>query len=315
MPYQTDKRIHDFASFKAVTAEPRQVARLYFYAMVDPLIDLAYKVSCDFFKRPHIYTKLGKASTGEGKSKPLSAILAELRARSGSSEFFPSVDQRSEIYAAIFGGAASSAPMQDDSFPRLRDELIKAATAFAERAVDTGMDMLRERVRITVRSLIDYLTGLQGDSLKWSADEALLRLTEDVSYTILRNNGVAGVFGIATAPNEKWPYAEDSNADKLVEAISKQLASDTAMGGRRNTRESCSTLQRAAVIGAEAIALIAEFDERKDDNLDQLIARVYTWGSLLSAIDAERRPAPSTIGARVGTSSLGGTNLYNALTN
>jgi hypothetical protein len=313
MNTQSDFHISDLESFNAVTDDPRQVARLYFYSMVDPLIDLAYKVSCDFFMRPHMYTDLGQTSAGEGKSRPLTVVLAELHARSGSSEFFPSCEQRREIYEAIFGAPSGSAMPQDDSFPRLRDALFAAATAFALNREGTGVEVLRENVKKTVRPLANYLAGFHGDSLKWSAGEALSSLTEDVSYTILRNNGVAGVFGFTTAPTAKWPYGEDSNADKLVEAISKQLAPDLAMGGGWNTRESCSTFQRAAARGAEALAVIVSFAEAQDDDLDRLITRVYTWGSALSAMNAERKPAQPAPGARTAASGSGGAKLYNPL--
>jgi hypothetical protein len=297
MAYQPANTIHDFPSFKAVTAEPHQVARLYLYAMLDPLVDLAYKVSCDFFRRPDIYTKLEANLPGEAGSKSISAILAKLHARSGTNEFFPSADQRSEIYLPIFGQAPSATTSESGDFPRLRDELIDATTAFAERAVDTGLAMLRERIRATARPLTDYFSGLQGDSLKWSAEQALPSLTEDVCYTILRNSGVAGVFGITTAPKANWPYTEDANADKLVEAISSQLVSATDSGAATgNVRPRFSTVQRAAVRGAEAIATIADFDEEKNDDLDALITQVYTWGSALSGLRSGAKgtqPSPS----------------------
>ena len=290
MNTQSDFRIFDLASHNAVTAEPRQVARLYFYALVDPLIELAYRVSCDFFKRPQMYTKLGEAPIGEGKSKPLSVILAELHGRYGKNEFFPSAEQRSEIYTPIFGACYGSATaQQEESFPRLRDDSVKAATAFAERSVETGVDMLKENVRTTVRPFTNYLTGLHGDSLKWSADEALASLAEAVSFTVLRSSGVAGVFGFTTTPSANWPYSEDSNADKIVEEISMRLASDSAIPrGKSNAREYWSTLQRAAARGAEAIALITDFKETNEENLDLLITRVYTWGSALAAMNANR---------------------------
>ena len=44
------KRIIDWDSFNEVTADPHQVAGLYFYSMLDCLVDLAHKVSYDFFK-------------------------------------------------------------------------------------------------------------------------------------------------------------------------------------------------------------------------------------------------------------------------
>jgi hypothetical protein len=50
-----DYRITSFASFQRVTGEPRQVAGLYFFLQLDCLIELAYRISLDFFKRPHLY--------------------------------------------------------------------------------------------------------------------------------------------------------------------------------------------------------------------------------------------------------------------
>jgi hypothetical protein len=46
----TTHEISDLNSFNGVTVDPRQVAGLYFYSVLDCLVDLAYKVSYDFFK-------------------------------------------------------------------------------------------------------------------------------------------------------------------------------------------------------------------------------------------------------------------------
>jgi len=136
-------RISDLNSFESVTGDPRQVAGLYFYLKLDCLVDLAYKVSYDFFKRPHLYTALG-AVQAAGGSQSLSSILAKLHARYGTNEFFPSAAQRNEIYLSVFGQASGYSAQEEGDFPRLRDGLIHAAAAFAERVFDTGAEMLRE---------------------------------------------------------------------------------------------------------------------------------------------------------------------------
>jgi hypothetical protein len=287
-----DHRIRDVHTFNEVTKDPHHIAGLYFFFMSDCLVDLSYKVSHDFFRRPHLYINLHKA---EDEEDSIAQRLAELHARYGSHEAFLSKSQRDEIYGSLFGKKSSLAE-EDDDFPRLRNALVNACSAFAERVFDTGVEMLQERVRSTHRPFQEYLTGLLGDSIKWSK-HALYLLAENQSYKILRNQGIAAVFGISTPPEGEWPYAEDSNADKLVEEISKQLGSLDETGVENVTeksknkyisREQISNLQRAALRGAEALAVIIDFNERDDhkDNasLHRLITKSYTWGSALLSL-------------------------------
>ena len=111
-------------------------------------------------------------------------------------------------------------------------------------------------------------------------------LAENISYKILRHEGVAAIFGISTSPKPEWPYDEDSNGDKLVEEISRQLKwpENSEM---YITRELFSNLQRAALRGAEAVATIIDYNESKtDDDLDLLITKCYSWGSALKSISS-----------------------------
>lgn len=187
-----DYRIHDLESFNRTTGEGHEVAGLYFYQQLDCLVDLAYGVACDFFNRPHLYIDVNG----------LSETLARLHARYGTEETLPSSPQRDMVFLPVFGsggvctlppGVASAQETGD--FPALRDDLLKAAQAFAERQSDTGVEMLRQRVKDAHKPMADYLDGLEGDSVKWSRFNALPTLTEDVSYTILRTAGIAAVFG------------------------------------------------------------------------------------------------------------------------
>jgi hypothetical protein len=265
-------RIRDLESFNAVTGETREIAGLYFYDVLgNPLIDIALEVSRDFFRRPQIFTESG--------DPPVAPLLATLGARLGSEENFPSREQRAAIFSPLFGEYDDGNSEAD--FPRLRDELIQAAAAFAERSFDTGVGMLRERVRETHRPFKEYLVGLQGASTSWSRNDALPTVTEARAFPILRSKAVSSAYGIPIPPRTTWPYAEDSNGDKLVEEISKRSAwTDGATPAL--TREVFLNRQRAALRGAEALATIIDFDEGgSDEELDLLITKVYSWGAAL----------------------------------
>ena len=109
------RRILDLASFRDATAAPRDTAALYFYKQLDPFFESASAISKDFFARPQLYTKIfeanpsnggaGNGGAGNGGAEPTPSVvelLARLRSRCGSDEFFPSPMQRLEIYAPLF---------------------------------------------------------------------------------------------------------------------------------------------------------------------------------------------------------------------
>ncbi|MBV8887620.1 MAG: hypothetical protein JO235_26985 [Chroococcidiopsidaceae cyanobacterium CP_BM_RX_35] len=271
--------ITSIESFEAATKEPRQIAGLYFYHLLDCLVDLSYTVSADFYNRPQLYRHLG--------DRRIPLALARLNAKYGTDVDFLSVAQRRAIYLPIFGDWDTSKLNGGDSFPQLRDDLIRAAKAFAERAVDTGVEMLREGVRTAHRPFKDYLVELHGDSVRFSKETSLGELTEKNSYPILRDQGVAVVFGISKQRATEYPYATDPTEDLLVEQISKQLSS-TNGAQQYITRERISNLQRAALRGAEAIATAIDFEEADPEqitaDLDLLITKCYTWGTALESL-------------------------------
>jgi hypothetical protein len=247
-----------------LTGERGQVAGLYTYAQLDPLIDLACLVARDFFARPQLYTSLEDSGMPDR--------LARLQSRVGSSEYYPSREQRHAMYDPVFGTS---------DFERLRDGLLASATAFAEWSQATGIPMLRERVRTEHRPFRQYLTGLSGAAVDWSRNKALPALADDEAYPVLRDRGVIAVFGLTDPPQADWPFVEDSNGDKSVEQISKHLVSSA---DKRLTRESFSALQRVALRGAEALSAVMTLDAGMDDaQLDELITSCYTWHAALKA--------------------------------
>jgi hypothetical protein len=293
-----DYRIIDFNSFKEVTEKPRTIAGLYFYQLLDCLVDLAYDVSADFRNRPEQYQHLGDPKTA--------LTLARLNAKYGTEIDFLSGAQRSAIYLPIFGSWDSSTPIVSDSFPQLRDDLIRAATAFAERTVDTSIEFLREAVRHAHRPFKDYLVDLQGDSVIFSKDTALQDLTETNSYPILRDPGVADVFNVHFLKHaaDAYPYATNGLENRLAEEISKRLPS-TDKTQHYITRERISNLQQAALRGAEAIATAIDFDEhdktQTTKDLDLLISKCYTWGTALQSLSGPIKPLQSGMQPAPGT--------------
>jgi hypothetical protein len=295
MPHISDHRIHDLHSFQEATKEPRQVAGLYFYQILDPLEEMAYAISLDFRLRPQLYRDLGQPS--------IVPLLAKLASEYGTQVDTPSQGQRSAIFAPVFGTSDS------ESFSRLRDDLIKAARAFAERIADNSVEMLREVVRTSHRPFKDYLVGVHGDSLRFSKDVALSAFTEKICYPILRNGAVAAVFGIAKLAAERYPYSTDAAEDMLIEAVSTQLGGlNSQLSGI--TRERISSFQRVATRGAEAIAAVIDLGEAdhevNDADLDLLISKCYSWGAALATIKIQSKSTPpptAQASSAVGTGS------------
>lgn len=289
-----DYKITNLLSFQHVTDEPREIAGLYFYQILDCLVDLAYQVSADFRKRPQLYRDLGG----------IAPILAGLNAKYGTEVNFLSANERAEVYLPIFGSWDGSSSNSSDSFPRLRDDLLRAAAAFAGSALERNVVMLKEGVRTAHRPFKDYLLGLRGDSIIFSKDKALSDLTENTCYPILRNQGVAAAFGITDldlSGAANYPYGTDPDEDTLVEQICGQLKQIANSLPLNLTRERISNRQRAALRGAEAIATAIDFDgdNPPDDDFDKLITKCYVWGTALGSLNGQpktsQNPPPQPV--------------------
>src|SRR5690349_20532393 len=118
--------------------------------------------------------------------------------------------QRQALYSAIFGSSMVNLADNSKDFPRLTRQIVDASSAFAERVLYGGEQMLREAVISAHRTFRQYLQKLSGASMSWARSEALGPLAE-ASYRILRNPGVASVFGADAPPVAEWPYVEDAN--------------------------------------------------------------------------------------------------------
>jgi hypothetical protein len=308
-----DHQISDLKSFEKVTGKQYPVAGIYFFYRLDCLVDLAHKISHDFFDRPELFTDL----TGAG-GPAIPPLLAALHARYGSDEGVLNRQQRHAIYVALFGKSLSTDDPADEEgdFRNLGDELMEACATFVETKFGDEHS-LRENVRQKHRLFKEYLTGLTGDSVAWSREHALPGVTEKRSYQILRNKGVSAVYGIATPPRAEWPYTFDSNADKLVEKVSKQLMwpdSSQKMDSngkpevhRYISREEITNLQRTAIEGATAIATVLDVDSNATAaDVDLLIRKCYTWATALRNLRNYPRGYTRRPASRPADSSRGG---------
>ena len=277
------RNIATFGSFLASTAEDKnlEIARLYYYYVLDHLVDLAYDVSLDFFYRPHLYIDAGGTETA--------SRIGYLRSGYGKEFLIPNKEQRTATYWAVFGDGVGYDATTND-FGALRNSLLEACSAFAERVYDTGEEMLRESVVTAHRPLKAYLEGLHGDPVKLLANAVLPALTEGFCYTLYRAEGISAVFGIRPPPLPGWPYSQSAQGDKLVEAIGGHFgyAPEKPLTFQRS-----SNLQRVATRGAEALAAILQFDELQGDpderkrNMNALITKCYTWAAAMNSISIQ----------------------------
>ena len=271
--------IENLQSFLQVTEGARRLAGLYFYMKLDYLISLAGDVADDFLsKRPHLYSQIK-----EKKDGGFAPILATLKARTGTHELFPSLEQRKEIYLPTFG-------RPDDltcKFYQVTQPLLEAAREFSKNVFDgkESNGNLRKTVRRALLACKRFYKGLDGAALAWHKEEVLYKLTEDYAYKVFRHDGVAKVFAGAQSILEEFPYQADSDVSKLVEVISNTPIREVSPN-QSVTHHFFSNLQRCALCGCEAIATIIDFKEGDpDESLDILIEKCLAWATALHDID------------------------------
>jgi len=251
------------------------ISRLYALWTLDGLMEIGYAVSVDLIARPQLYL-----------SDDIPDAIVDLRMSWGTDVRFPTTTQRQAMMLPIFG--RSDGLMADTStatapFHVARKKLVDACIAFSERAVDTGIAMLEERVRsalVPLRAHFEALgdqKGLAGKALRLTATQQMQPIAE-TAIAILLSPNVAKVFSVSPA-DAKWPFdSTDPNGAKLVEGIGAQLplAQDYKLSYTKFI-----LLQRVAQEGARALALVLTTDPSQEAGLLTLISQVYTWGTSL----------------------------------
>jgi hypothetical protein len=270
--------IHDRTTFEACTnVDP--IAKLYYFHVLDSLIDVAYAVAHDFYDRPELFTK----PTG------LTQTMARFHARYGTQEDMLNKAQRVAVYMPVLG--AGPLATETGNFAHLRDELLAACVTYVESQFGDP-SALRANVMQKHGLFKEYLTGIVGESVQWSA-RAIHTLAEQVAYPILRNETIAAVYGIGTKINDQWPYALDPNAPKAIEKMSQALSGSARLqpmmkGGAPPlvlSREIVTRLQRAAIEGTRAITTATVVGSTSSEgDIAKLIERCYTWANALRSL-------------------------------
>jgi hypothetical protein len=304
-PDLTFYKIESQATFDKVTGVDRVAGRVeadrsmaaaYFFAMTDVLNRLAFKVSEKFIHYPQLFQDL---STPQGDADKTPRLLGDLWTMYGTDPKYLSQEQRDQIYLALFGPANDPNDVGDSSdtgpgenwsaggydFKTLSGHMQLAAIKLSEQVFTTGELMLRDAVRRAHELFKEFLRGKAGASLRWSKNDALAILAKDTVYPILRNGGVAAVFGIHPPPRAEWPYVLDAQGSKLVHAISSKLMRDEPE--KTITEARFIDLQTTALRGAEALAAVIDFDEHEHEDhqfQDELIRMNYTWAMHLRGL-------------------------------
>jgi hypothetical protein len=250
------------------------VARLYSIWTLDALVEIGYAISGDFIARPQLYL-----------SDDIPDAIVDLRMAWGTDARFPNTAQRLAMMTPIFGRSDGLAPDVSTGtapFHVARKKLVDACIAFSERAVDTGIAMLKERVRsalVPLRAHFDALAeqGHAGKSLRLTASLQMGPMS-NTAVSILLAPDVAKVFSVSAA-DAQWPFqSTDPNGAKLIESVGTQLplAQDYKLGYTRFI-----LLQRVAQEGERALIRVISANPDSDDDLLALISQVYTWGTSL----------------------------------
>jgi hypothetical protein len=240
---------------------------LYSVWTLDCLVELGYAVATDFVARPQLY-----------QEEEIPESIVDLRMSWGARTGLANAAQRVAMMLPIFGrtdGLKPDASNTNSSFHLARKKLVDACIAFSERATDTGVSMLEDRVRSALVPLRAHFEGLQGRAAELVSRD--MKAESDLVLNILRSAGVARVFGVPPAAPD-WPSKSgDPNGAKLVEAASSALpvAADYKINYTRFV-----LLQRVAQEGAKSLPMIAGA-EPSDGQLHSLISRVYSWGTSL----------------------------------
>jgi hypothetical protein len=268
-----DRAITDRASFDRDTSDRRAAAGLLFFKELDCLVELAYRISIDFFDQPQLYRDV---------PAEIVADLTALRTRYGYQEDFLSREQRQAILSGLFGDPEGMAHLNGVagsptaySYAALRDQVLAAAAAFAERVFDTSEGILRTTVRIMHVYLKDYVLDQTGASVEWSRRDGFPAIT-DRCYRILRDQQIAARFGVNAAAGQEWPFAVSANGSKLAEQISQ---TPMRMPVPPISRGAFNDMQQLALRGAEALATVIDFrdNDLHDGRTDTLISTCYSW--------------------------------------
>jgi hypothetical protein len=248
---------------------PVLIGQLYGRWTLDCIVEIAYAVSLDFVARPQMYV---------GPDIP--PFISDFRVAYGTHKQFQNTVERQAMLMPILGrsdGLKPDATVSAASFHMARKKFLDACVAYSERAVDTGLAMLEDRVRSALVPFQAHFLGVKGIATSTAG-----RCLSDVftfASEILKAHGVTRVFGQDSA-HIQWPLeSTDPNGAKLVDAIGCALPLAPEY---KFTYTRFVLLQRLAQEGIRALTLVLNSDSNASSgDLAKLITQGYAWGSSL----------------------------------
>jgi hypothetical protein len=251
---------------------PIRLGQSYARWTLDSLIEIGYVVSLDFVNRPQLFT---------GSDIP--DEIVDLRMSYGTAADFPNTAQRLTMMMPVFGksdGLKPEASGASTPFYLARKKFLEACIAFSERAVDTGVQMLEERVRSAIVPFRAYFEGLHGKSVQQSAKQ--LETIFEAVIDILTSAGVARVYSVLPA-DDSWPLNSDdptinSNGAKLVEAVGMVLP---VSADYKFNYAKFILLQRVAQEGMRTLPQVLTVDMKDEGDMQSLISNGYSWATSL----------------------------------
>src|SRR4051812_22162296 len=133
----------------------RHIAGLYYFFMTDCLVDIAYGLSKEVFKKPQDFKNfMGAANIDK---------IAEFRYQYGRSVTYLDKDQRSDIYHSVFGTGESTFLNDNSDFGRLLSDIIRASVDFRQNSSDKGIGFLvSQQLYDAHRTFVEYLDRVHG---------------------------------------------------------------------------------------------------------------------------------------------------------
>ena len=251
--------------------------QLYKIWTLDCISNLGHAISLDFFNRPELYKHV--------KDDDIVQKLTEMQSFYGFSPNFPNDEIRLMLMQPIFGSSDGHGGGSDSSsFQTSRLPVLSAAADFSESTLPHALPMQCERIRsasIPFRRFMEDLTGA-------SLNQTQIRMGSifNTASSILRDPDIAARFSINQSIPSSWPLTStDAHGAQLIKNITTQLP-NTPYG--IVSQDKFVRMQRVTQEGCESIQFILDTDiesiKATEKTLDDLIRRLYAWGSDLGLI-------------------------------
>jgi len=254
-----------------------QRGQLYKIWALDCIPNLAHAISLDFSNRPELYKKV--------KDGDIVKKLTDMQSLYGYAPNFSNDEIRLMLMQPIFGASDGHGGGNDSSsFQTSRLPVLEAAADFSENAQPQSFPMHRERIRSALIPFRRFMEDLIGTSL--SQTESRMGSIFNTATSILRDPDIAARFSINQSIPTSWPLeSTETHGAQLIKNITTQLP-DAPYGVI--PQDKFVRMQRIAQEGCESIQFILDTDiesiKATEATLDDLIRRLYAWGSDLGLI-------------------------------